>query len=140
MGFSISGSTVVIFIGLLVSAATLYPALDSAQEARVDAIDDKSERMLVTTNTAVTITDTDDANGLTVTARNTGATALDVGTVDLLVDGTYRVPDTTAVAGDTETSTWQPGETLELTVSGVSTPDRVKIVTGPGVAATTEVT
>jgi len=140
MGFSISGSTVVILIGLLVSAATLYPALDSAQEARVDAIDDKSERMLVTTNTAVTITGTDDASGLTVTAENTGATALDIGAVDLLVDGIYRDPDTTAIAGDTETTTWQPGETLKLTVSGVSTPDRVKIVTGPGVAATTEVT
>lgn len=140
MGFSISGSTVVIFIGLLVSAATLYPAVDGAQEARADAIDDKSERMLVTTNTAVAITDVDTTgDSVVVAVENTGTTTLEVGAVDLLVDGAYRLPDTTAVGDNAETTTWQPGERLELTISNASNPDRVKVVTGPGVAATAEV-
>jgi flagellar protein FlaF len=68
--------------------------------------------------------------------NNTGSTTLSVDRTDLLVDGRYQVPDTFAVAGTENRTVWTPGSQLELTVTGVtSEPSRVKVVSGPGVAA-----
>lgn len=144
MGFSVSGATAVILVGLLVSAATLYPAVDSHTERRSEAVDDRQERLLTQQNTEVEITIASyNATGdLTVSVKNTGATTLAVSKVDLLADGEYEtlLSTDTTVDGDTTTDIWSPGETLTITVSSLlSSPGRVKIVTGPGVADTATV-
>jgi flagellar protein FlaF len=144
MGFSVSGATVVVSIGLLVSAATLYPALDRYGERRVEAVDGDHERALDRQNTALgaaNATHDPDTERLVVTVENTGTTALDVGRVDLLVDGRYRATPAAnvTVAGDADTATWLPGERLRVVVDQPAAPARVKVVTGPGVAVAVEV-
>ena len=144
MGFSVSGAAAVVFVGLLVSAAALYPAVDGYTERRSDAIADREERALDRQNTALRITNaTYDGNTstLTVEAENTGAATLAVDEVDLLVDGDYATPPagSVVVAGSSTTAVWAPGERVTLTANVATTPDRVKLVTGPGVAVTARV-
>jgi flagellar protein FlaF len=145
MGFSVSGAAVVVSLGLLVSAAVLYPALDRHAERRVEAVDDRHERALDRQNTALDALDAThdaDAERLVVTVENAGTTGLDVARVDLLVDGEYRtVPAANVtVAGDADTGTWLPGERLRVAVDQPTAPARVKVVAGPGVAVAVEVT
>ena len=144
MGFSVSGATAVIFVGLLVGAATLYPAVDRYAERRADATAAADEHVLTQRNTAVEAvnatynTTTDE---LTVTVRNTGATTLTVSATDLLVDGGYvrLSASNTTVAGSSSTGLWAPGESLEITYTDSATPSRVKVVSGPGIAVTATV-
>lgn len=141
MGFSVSGAVAVVFVGLLVSAATLYPAIDRASERRTDAVEARDERALERQNTALRLVNTTyntSQETLTVTVRNTGASTLDVRAVDLLVDGSYAtpVPANRTVEGDAATEVWSPGEDLTLTRSEPDAPERVLVATGLGVAVT----
>jgi flagellar protein FlaF len=139
MGFSTSGATVIVFVGLLIGFGTLYPTVEGAGERISDARSDRDDRSLRQQNTALVVAGTayDATNDtLTVSVNNTGSTTLSVDRTDLLVDGRYQVPDTFAVAGTENRTVWTPGSQLELTVTGVtSEPSRVKVVSGPGVAA-----
>lgn len=149
MGFSVSGATAVIFIGLLVSVSTLYPAIDQHSERRSEAIGERDERALTMRNTAIDLTsatvadpDTgDDTKTLTVAVDNDGASTLAVSKTDLLVDGTYQIPDVATVDGTAATDVWTSGETLELTltIDESASPTQVKVVTDHGIAATAEV-
>lgn len=144
MGFSVSGATAVVFIGLLVSTATLYPAADAYAEHRVDALESRNERALMQQNTGVELGDVaydTSTDTLTIEANNTGATTLSVTKLDLLVDGTYTATAAgdVVVAGSATTGLWAPGEQLTITLTRSTTPDRVKLVTGPGVSVTARV-
>lgn len=144
MGFSISGATAVIFVGLLVSAATLYPAVDRYTERRSEAMSADREQSLTQQNTAIEVanaTYNGSTDTLTVTVENTGSSTLAVPRTDLLVDGKYvhlSAADT-AVGGDTATEIWAPGETLTVEVTQSATPTRTKVVTGPGISVTATV-
>jgi flagellar protein FlaF len=139
MGFSTSGATAIIFVGLLVGFGVLYPTVETAGERVADAESAHDDRALRQQNTAVVIADTTyhtTNETLTVAVNNTGSTVLAVDRTDLLVDGRYRVPESFSVAGEEGRTVWTPGSQLELAVTGVtSEPGRVKVVTGPGVAA-----
>lgn len=142
MGFSVSGATAVVFVGLLVSAATLYPVVDRTTDRRSDALSDRDERALTRQNTAlgtVNATYNSSSDVLTVSVENGGPSTLAVTEVDLLVDGQYATGLDSTVDGDSATDVWAPGEELNLTRSDPTAPARVKLVTGPGVAATTTV-
>jgi flagellar protein FlaF len=144
MGFSVSGATAVVFVGLLVSAGILYPSIDRYTERRSEAIDARNEDALLRQNTALgSVNATYDASAteLVVTVNNTGADSLALPAVDLLVDGGYRTlsAGATTVDGNSGTDVWAPGETLRITMSESTTPNRVKLVTGPGVATTATV-
>jgi flagellar protein FlaF len=144
MGFSVSGATAVILVGVLVCAATLYPAVDRYEERRSDAVADRNERALTQQNTAVeTLNATYNATSdrLNVTVWNTGTSVLSVPELDLLVDGTHTsvAANDVTVSGDTTTEVWVPNERLSITVTESTTPEQVTVVTGPGVATTTTV-
>ena len=144
MGFSVSGATAVLFVGLLVSAATLYPAVDRYTDRRSAATTAAEERELTRQNTAieaVNATYNATTDELTVAVRNTGASTLAIPETDLLVDGEYTqlAPANTTVAGSTTTEVWAAGETLTITVSRAAGPDQIKVVSGPGVAVTATV-
>lgn len=141
MGFSVSGATAVILVGMLVCAATLYPAVDRYGERRSDAVSDRNDRALTQQNTAVeTLNATYNATSdrLNVTVWNTGASVLSVPELDLLVDGTHTsvAANDVTVSGDTTTEVWAPNERLNITVTESTTPEQVTVVTGPGVATT----
>lgn len=142
MGFSASGATAVIFIGLLVSAATLVPAVQDAREAQREGLTERDDRMLEQRNTDIEAVDavynaTEDR--LVVRLDNTGTTTLDSGETDLLVDGEYVDPSA-AVDGDAQRSLWSPGTQLVFTYDTTTEPQRVHIATRPGVQVATNVT
>jgi flagellar protein FlaF len=143
MGFSVSGAMAVILVGLLVSMATLYPAVDRSQELRREAIDDRNERLLDRQNTAITIrsaTYNATSDELTVAVENTGSTSLSVDRTGFLVDGEYRTDAATAIDGASNRTVWTPSERLAFTDTHTTAPARVKVVTERGIAATAAVT
>ncbi|MDF9744658.1 flagellin [Natrinema salsiterrestre] len=139
MGFSTSGATAIIFVGVLVAAGIAYPVFQTAYEERTTAIENHDDRALEMRNTAIEIASTSyDANGngnFTMDVNNTGSTVLSVSETDLLLDGVYQESYETSVNGTADRELWQPGETLTVTVS-TERPNRVKIVTEHGIAAT----
>ncbi|KTG08737.1 fla cluster protein FlaF [Haloferax profundi] len=141
MGFGVSGSTAIIFLGVLIATGTLYTATSHAAENLVEAQDADAELALERKNTDISITNAtyDSGNSsLTVNVTNTGAQTLAVDETTLLVDNTYTATPSanTTVDGVQTTNLWHPGGNLSITVSSPSSPSRVKIVTGSGIATT----
>ena len=141
MGFGVSGSTAVIFLGVLIATGTLYTAAAGSAEQVSDARDTEQEELLDRRNTAIDVDsvvyNTSAPNDtLLVTVTNDGSTTLSVDDTSLLVDNEYVVPNVTRVDGDTETDVWAPDQSLVFETSNDSTPDRVKVVAENGVAAT----
>ncbi|MGQ3411290.1 flagellin [Natrinema sp. LN54] len=139
MGFSTSGATAIIVVGVLVAAGIAYPVFQTAHENRSTAIDDRDDRRLEMRNTAIEIDSQGYQSGneeFIMHVNNTGSTTLSVAETDLLIDGNYRSRSTyeTSVDGAPGRELWQPGETLTVTVS--TDPNRVKLVTEHGIAET----
>ncbi|PSQ33256.1 hypothetical protein BRD09_01445 [Halobacteriales archaeon SW_10_68_16] len=140
MGFSTSGSLLLVFFALFVAVGTLYSVSANTTEELTEATDDQQERIDDVQQSRVNVTAATwdpSVGNLTIRVNNTGETRLDAADVDVIVDGEYR--DTTdfervEVAG-TDSTVWLPGEQLVLEDADVATkPTRVKVVTGPGVA------
>ncbi len=146
MGFSVSGSAAVVFVGLFLAFGMYHSATANSFERVSDAEEARSDDLLESRNTALNVTNAsydNSANELTVEVNNTGAAQLRVSHTDLLVDGQYQTgwADAATVAGDADTDLWLTGEQLSVTLTGISSqPDHVKVVTGTGVAVTAEVT
>jgi flagellar protein FlaF len=140
LGFSISGSAAIIFVGLFLAFSTAYTASANGFERVSDARSAVNDEALERQNTELSITNvTYDAGNdtLTVEAVNEGSVGLSVGGVDLLVDNRYRSNYTARrVAGNATTDLWLPGERLHVELNASTTPSRVKLVSGPGVADT----
>ncbi|MFA1610580.1 fla cluster protein FlaF [Halobellus rubicundus] len=140
MGFGVSGSTAVIFLGVLIASGTLYTAAAGSAEQLSEARDEKSEDLLDRRNTAIDVTsvvyNASGNNDLVVNATNDGTTTLSVADTSLLVDNEYAVPDETSVDGDGDTDVWAAGQTLTLTVRNVAQPDGVTVVAQNGVSST----
>lgn len=147
MGFSVSGATAIIFLGAIIAFGSMYPAAVDSAEQVSEAQAKQSDRLLDQQNSEVTILSgsyNSSTDTLTAEVANNGTTALAVGDVDVLVNGTYREDATVDVVGNAGSKLWLPGETVEVTVTPV-TPTapgnelRLKVVSGPGVADATEV-
>lgn len=140
MGFSVSGSTAIIFLAMFISFGMIYSAAYNGFERINDARTDHSENVLDQQNTALNITTVNYSAGyLNITVNNTGSTTLDVNDTDVLVDGVY--PSSGAIVardvnGVSDTELWLPGETLHYRINVSTGPTRVKVVTGPGLADT----
>ena len=143
VGFGVSGSTAVIFLGVLIASGTLYTATAGTAEQVSEASDAEGEELLDRRNTAIDVTQAVYDNNSTspttetfnVTVTNDGTTTLSVNDTSLLVDNEYVVPDSTAVDGDATTDVWAPDQQLVFETTNASTPDRVKVVAENGVAA-----
>jgi flagellar protein FlaF len=137
LGFSVSGSAAIVFVGIFLAFSTAYTASANGFERVNDARSAVDEDALEQRNTAIAVSNATYDNGtLSVTVTNEGATELSVEAVDLLVDNAYRDNFTArTVDGNASTDLWFPGERLYLEVSVPSQPNRIKVVTGPGVAA-----
>lgn len=144
MGFGVSGSSAIIFLGVLIAGVTMYSAAEATVEQVGEARDANSERLLDRKNTAVNITNATYVTGtenLTVAVENVGSTSLSVADTTILVNNSYRSTTNATVDGVAGTDVWAPGETLRLNTSeGPSAPSRVTVVTENGVAASTDVT
>jgi flagellar protein FlaF len=137
MGVSVSVSTAIVFLGVFAALGVLYPSVANGYEQIREAETGATDRHLDAKNTEMTVTNATYASGtLTVDVANTGTTALAVGATDVLVDGGYQTSFASrSVDGDATTDLWMPGETLTVSVSVPTRPDRVVVVTEGGVEA-----
>lgn len=143
-GFSTSGSFLVIVVGVFVAFSTFYSSTAHTAERVQEAQTEGREHRVTVLESAVTMHSAthDGSSTLEIRINNTGDHTFAVSDVDVLADGEY-VPlsefETVAVEGG-DSDVWRPGEQLRLVDSDrTAAPDRVKVVTGPGVAATAEV-
>lgn len=139
-----------------------YPAVTNGIEKVDTANQDTHDDALQKQNTAITITRAEyvvrGPNAfLAIEVENRGTTELSVNDTDILVDDGYfthaEISDSSGssenVEGDDTTDLWLPGETynielgqslIDQVLNGTSVnPERVKIVSGPGVADSQEV-
>lgn len=142
MGFGVSGSTAIIFLGVLIASGSLYTATAGTAEQLTDVRDQNSEDLLDRRNTALDVTSVvyNSSNGaLEVDVKNTGTTTLSVNGTTVLVDNVPQQPLSTTVVtdegSDAGTDVWGAGDTLALEIDVDSTPDRLTAVAENGVAA-----
>jgi len=146
MGFSVSGSLVIVLLGLFLAVGTFYGSLSNTMEQVSDARDDRNDAAERLRHTDVRIDGvsllSNASCGVAVTATNIGDTDVALNRTDLLFDNEYRTgwqADAT-VENDAATDLWLPGETLTIEIRSLAiAPDRVRLVSGPGVADVTEV-
>lgn len=138
MGFSVSGSTALIFLAILVASGTLYTDVSNSAEVVSDAKNERQERLLDRDNTDVEITNAQYNNStgaLVIEVENRGLTTLSVSKTSLLVDNSYvQLDNVTKVEGDDSTDIWAQKETLTINAGTYdSAPESLKIVTEYGV-------
>jgi len=142
MGFSTSGSLLIIFIGAFVALGAVYTATSNTTEAVSEGYTDQLATHGEIQETAIEVRaryHEADTN-LSVRADNVGAVELSVGATDVLVDGKYTTPsafEIETVAGD-ETDVWGQQEQLRLE-NDSAVPERVHVVTETGVTGTADV-
>jgi len=141
MGFSVSGSLAIVFIGLFIGIGGIYTVTSNMAEQVQDANQDQRHRFDSIQETAINVTSVDrlDSCGIDLNVTNEGSTTLSVNRTDVLVDGEYQTGwrDAATVDGNA-TDVWLPNQTMAATFTdGIDTdPKRVKVVTDHGVAAT----
>lgn len=142
MGFSVSGSMVVVLFGLFIALSTFYTSgantmerLAGAESDRADALDRTYETGVNVT--AVTVTDATNCD-VEVRVNNTGTTALSLAETSLVVNNTVfgGWDGDATVDGDGDTDRWLPGEQVVYADQNrEAAPDLVKVVTTTGVAS-----
>ena len=151
MGFSASGAALVVFAALFVALGTMYTTTATSLGRLEEAEAAQVEHAVTIQDTQVEVTEATwdgGAGTLTVRVNNTGETTLSTEETSVLVDGQYlplSAFETVTVDGH-DSRRWGPGASLLLedtddSVGAVTDtpPVRVKVVTGPGVAAVEEV-
>ena len=144
VGFSVSGSAAIIFVGVMVAAGIAVPSLVGSMGALADSQGEQVDRGIDALNTEFEVMSaTYNASGnddLEITLSNTGSTTLGVAETSVLVNG--EIPDsedvTTEVEGDQSAELWLPGDTLTITVNPADSTGRIKVVAENGIAETTE--
>jgi flagellar protein FlaF len=140
VGFSVSGTFAIVFAGIFIVGSMLYGTAANNAERLQDATHEQRQQLDAVADTAVNVTDVQllaGGCGVAVLVNNTGDSDLLVNDTDLLLDGTYQTgwEASAKVDGDASTDIWLPGEQLNASVDGLAAaPERVKVVTGPGVA------
>ncbi|MFB6300421.1 MAG: hypothetical protein ABEH65_09190 [Halobacteriales archaeon] len=143
MGFSVSGSAAVVFVGLLVAGSILYPTVSNSFDRIHTAQSEYHDDVQAMRDTDITIrTASYNASNTTLSLviENTGTTTLTVNNTDVLVDNNYTdTYQSQSVAGVEGADLWLEGERLRLEITLEYTPDRVKIATRFGIQAATRV-
>jgi flagellar protein FlaF len=140
VGFSVSGTFALVFAGVFIVGSMLYGTAANNAEQLQEATHEQHQQLNAVAETAIDVTDVQllaSGCGVAVLVNNTGDTELLVNDTDLLLDGTYQTgwEVSATVDGDASTDLWLPGERLNASVDGLAAaPERVKVVSGPGVA------
>lgn len=137
MGFSVSGSAAIIFIAAFVGFGILYTSAYNSFELVEEARSDNADALVEQENTAIAIMAISNTQTtVNVTVRNTGSNQLEVENTDIMINGTPKTHNQVWVEGSSQTQYWPPGKNLSVEVEeNVNYPYRVKVVTGPGIAA-----
>jgi flagellar protein FlaF len=149
MGFSTSGSLLVIFIALFAALGSVYTTTSNQADKVTEANADRLQHQQAVLETSINVTEAtwdQEAGRLNVTVNNTGSTTLSVNATDLLVNGKYVADWHTAASVDgVGTDIWASGEALRIDdetavdATVADTPDRIRIVTEVGIAVQADV-
>lgn len=141
MGFSVSGSFAIVFLGLFLAVSAVLASGGNTVERFADARSDQVERNEAVHDTeinvtSVTLSGIDTNCDVSVTVNNTGSTTLALDETTLMIDNRHQTGwrDGATTDDDASTSLWHPGEQLALDSNGQPTPpDGVAVVTKTGV-------
>lgn len=139
VGFSVSGTYAVLFVGLLMASSMLYGAFDASIERTIEGASEDYQARSEQTRTAIEISNVtydEDNEVLTVNVTNTGSTILDVNATDLVIDNEYYNDSTLndrRVDGSPNASRWRPDEVLHFNAT-VADPVDVLVMTEHGVS------
>ena len=148
MGFSVSGTFVILLMGLFIALGAFYGSVSNNTERITDAKLAQQEHGDQIHEVAFNITSvtllSEVSCGIQIQANNTGQETLQLTDTDLLLDNDYRQDwqSDAVVASDTfgdepGTELWFPGERLTIEDTSIDTaPRSVKLVSGPGVSQT----
>ncbi len=136
MGFSVSGSAAIIFIGLMVATGIAVPSLIGSFGSLANAQGGQIDRGVDAMNTEFEIETTtydDETDELEITLKNTGSTTLFVERTSVLVNGELK-PD--AATGSERY--WVPNETITITITVEEDTEsgQIKVVVENGIAQT----
>lgn len=139
MGFSVSGSAAIVFAGMFIAFGLFHAAASDSFERVTEARQAEGDTALDQQNTAIVIRSATYDNGtdqISLDVENTGASALSLNGTDVLVDNEYVTgwQSGATIGSDSDTDLWHPAETVTLTISATTRPDRVRVVTAHGVA------
>ena len=141
MGFSVSGATVVIVLGLFIGFGIFYSAAGESVNRIIESNNGMTDRLLDQQNTAVNLqsaTYSATNSTIKVSVINTGSTTLALDETSILLDGQIQSATNAYVENETETTLWMPGETATYEITGVSEePTRALVVTEHGISAQT---
>jgi flagellar protein FlaF len=143
MGFSVSGSYLILALAVLIAVATMFTVAQNAAETVTEGLGDQYERSGSVAEIDISILESSYSIGdseLVISVKNTGNRRLSVERTNILVDGRYisLTAQNTSISGERETRVWARGETLRINVT-VQSPDRAKVVTEYGIAAVSPV-
>ena len=136
MGFSVSGATAIIFLGLFIAFGSAFTVAVNSYGMISDAEEERADRLLEQQSTEVEIEKVE-LDEDTVEVKNDGDIGLKLDETTVVVDEEVVDPTSTSVNGNEETNLWLPGETAVFTVDQDG--DRVTIVTETGILDRTEV-
>lgn len=144
MGYSTAAATSIIIVGLILSMASLYSSTNQSLERVSKAMQDRTERSQEDIHGQIEINNVDynsSRTNLTINATNKGNTVFKVKnnnkTINVLLDGVLY----SEVGGTIETylidgvssDLWRPETTLIISMDLGSRPNRVKLVSKPGI-------
>lgn len=140
MGFSVSGSVVVIFLALLIAIGAFVPTLiggfQSVSSSQVDQIDRGNDASNTDYNIQSVTFDTEDESTELV-LQNTGTTQLEIGMFTYFIDGNVQLTaediNSISVNGEVGAQFLYPTDQLIVEFNTPNEPDRIKIVSENGV-------
>jgi flagellar protein FlaF len=144
-GIGTSAATIILLIGVLISASVLVPAVANVVDDVNDARQASDDRQLEQKNAdfAITSQSRNDRvffpDELTLTLENTGTIALSVSEINVLVDGELVDPEIIEVDGRPGSDVWTPGATLTVELLIQDDTDRVVVVIETGQSKATTV-
>lgn len=136
MGFSVSASTLIIFLGVMVAMSAVYGAWNFSQNELETANDQAQTDRLEKFQTSIEIVDTTynvSGNKYTINVSNNGSVGLEANDTTIILDGDV-VDATIKVKNHQGSEHWLPGEFLIANVSISSEPSRTKVVAENGVS------
>ncbi len=144
MGYSTAAATSIIIVGLILSMASLYSSTNQSLERVSKAMQDRTERSQEDIHGQIEINNVDynsSRTNLTINATNKGDTVFKVKnnnkTINVLLDGVLYSEVGGTISNysiDGESSDlWRPETTLIISMDLDSRPNRVKLVSKPGI-------
>ncbi|HVO78111.1 MAG TPA: hypothetical protein VMS79_04500 [Methanomassiliicoccales archaeon] len=132
MGLSVSGASAILFVAFVIVFAAVFGAADRYAQAVMTSQERLSERNQDTQSEKLSLVAIDRANG-TIEISNAGSTNIEIGGIDILVNGSIANVTSRQVIGHPGSQQLYPMEDAVLEVAGGLADARIKVVSPMGV-------